>query len=308
MPEKHISGRFLDVVTMPGLVCLFFFVASTALLPSSAMRLETSPGAAKTSVEGGLLGTACDWGQRWALAMFAPLDPYPTDEGDHERLGCNANTLAQVMYYHRRCPTGSVEYTVPGFEATSMDFDAEAAENGLCDWPRFTARSRNVTTDVGTTAVARYIYAAALVVRRSWGSPRGTPHYLLSHEKQDVAVSEHYGMEITRLHIKHATMAREEAENVLAQEINEHRPVIAYLIHDGHFGHLVVLDGFRRAASGTEVHVNAGDDGFNNGWYSFHGPMCFTHYKNGTLPADGGCAHHFSHVSYLKLIRPMTPV
>lgn len=288
---------------MPGLV--YFSVAFTALLSCDAFRLETSLGAESASAEGLL---ACAWGQRWALAMYAPLNPHPTDAGTHERLGCNSNTLAQVMHHHRRCPVGSVEYTVPGFEATGMDFDAESAD-GLCDWSRFAARSQNVTTDAGTAAVARYIYTAALVVRRNWGSPKGTPHYLLSHEEQDAEVSEHYGMAVSRFHIKHTTAAREEAEELLAQEIDAHRPVIAFLINEGgHLGHLVVLDGLRRAASGPEVHVNAGHDGFDNGWYDFHGPMCFKHYNNGTSPADGGCAHRFSHVSYLKFIRPITPV
>lgn len=240
--------------------------------------------------------------------MFAPLNPQPTDEGTHERLGCNANTLAQVMYYHRRCPTGSVEHTVPGFETTGMAFDAEAAENGLCDWTRFAARSQNVTTDAGTRAVARYIYAAALVVTRKWGSPAGTPHYLLSHDEQDEAVSEHYGVTVSRFHIEKNAAAREEAESLLVKELDRHHPVIAFLVHDeDHLGHLVVLDGFRRADSGPEVHVNAGQDGFNNGWFDFHGPLCFTHYKNGTLPADGGCAHRFRHMSYLKFIHPRTP-
>lgn len=264
------------------------------------------------------------------MAMFAPLNPHPTDEGAYERLGCCASSLAQVLYFNRRCPTGSVEYTVPGYEATGMDFDA-AAESGLCDWSRLAGRPLNSTTDPGTSAVARYIYATALVVERRWGSPKGVPHYLLDHDAQDAAVSRHYGVDVSRFHIAKTEAARAEAESLLVEELDHRRPVIAFLVWLGldqrggpeaswseafllqdeasleaaFAGHLVVLDGYRRANSRFEVHMNAGQDGFNNGWYDFDETICFARNKNGT-PTEhlSGCAHRFDHVSYLKFVRP----
>lgn len=236
--------------------------------------------------------------------MFTPLNPHPTDEGAHERLGCCATTLAQVLYFHHRCPTGSVEFTVPGFESTGMDFDAEATNHGLCDWPQFAGRALNSTTDAGTSAIAKYIYATALVVRRKWGSTRGTPHYLLDHEAQDDEVSEHFGVDISRFHIAKTEESKREAQNLLVEELDHQRPVIAFLVWHGFDGHLVVLDGYRREGSRFKVHVNAGQNGFNNGWYDFDRRMCFALHKNGTATDHRHCAMRFDHVSYLKFVRP----
>jgi len=259
----------------------------------------------------GLLSTSANWGQRWALAQFAPLNPRLTDEGPHERLGCTATSLAEVMYYHRRCPSGRVEFTVPGYPTTAMDFDEEAARHGLCDWSRFVGRPQNVTSDAGTVAVARYIYAMSLTVQRKWGSyADNMQHYLINHDEQDAAVSSHYGMAVSRFHVKHSRESRREAEALLAEEINHRRPVVAYLARHGSHGkhgHMVVIDGVRGEGSAFEVRVNAGYDGHNNGWFNFHEPVCFARYTNGTLPLDGSCARLYSHVGYLKFVRPLAP-
>lgn len=255
----------------------------------------------------GLLGTTADWGQRWALAQFAPLNPRQTDEGPNERLGCCSASLAQVMYYHRRCPTGKVEFTIPGYPTTAMDFDEEA-QHGLCDWPKFVGHSLNFTEDPGTSAVAKYIYAMSLTVRRKWGSyADDMKHYLIDHEEQDAVVSAHYGMNIRRFHIARTKSSKIMAEALLAKEINHGRPVIAFLVrHGSHgkYGHMVVMDGFRKVGSASKVRINAGYNGHNNGWFHFRGPFCFHRYTNGTRPLNGTCARLYDHVGYLKFVRP----
>lgn len=257
-----------------------------------------------------LVNTSADWGQRWVLAQFAPLNPRLTDEGPNERLGCVSTSLAEVMYYHRRCPTGKVGFTVPGYQTTAMDFDEEAAKRGLCDWSQFVDRPRNVTTDAGTSAVARYIYAMALTVKRKWGSYAvDMKHYLIDHDAQDAAVSAHYGMAVSRFHLTSTDESRREAEDLLVDEIKHRRPVIAYLARSGSqgtYGHMVVMDGFRGEGSAFEVRVKAGYDGYNSGWFRFDGPYCFHGYTNGTHPLVDTCARLYSNVGYLKFVRPET--
>jgi hypothetical protein len=94
------------------------------------------------------------WAQRWGFAQFSPLDPTPgSDSGLHWRLGCAATALAQIMFFHRRCPAGTVNYTAPGYSPTGMNFSSEA---GLCDWGSMPSAPLNWSSDPGMRAVAKF--------------------------------------------------------------------------------------------------------------------------------------------------------
>jgi len=88
-----------------------------ALRLASAAALALAAAAPPLSAAAGRMAplTTTEWGQRWAFAQFAPPNPAPRDQGLHERLGCLSTALAQIMFFHRRCPAGAVDYTAPGF-------------------------------------------------------------------------------------------------------------------------------------------------------------------------------------------------
>jgi hypothetical protein len=103
------------------------------------------------------------WGQRWGYAQDAPLwpsncsswtPPCPRDAGPNVRLGCESTAIAQIMFYHRRCPTGAVNYAAAGFPNATMNYTAEAAT--LCDWPSFALAPPNISGDPTVQKV--YIY------------------------------------------------------------------------------------------------------------------------------------------------------
>jgi len=114
--------------------------------------------------DGGLINTT--WGQRWGYSQFAPPAnlsfPNPRDQGTQCRLGCAATAVAQIMFFHKLCPSGAVNYTVPGFAPTGMNFTQQAHRSTtggapLCDWGSFANAPPNKTSDATMKAVAKVI-------------------------------------------------------------------------------------------------------------------------------------------------------
>eukprot|EP00746_Dinoflagellata_sp_MGD_P048298 gnl/MRDRNA2_/MRDRNA2_219702_c0_seq1.p1 gnl/MRDRNA2_/MRDRNA2_219702_c0~~gnl/MRDRNA2_/MRDRNA2_219702_c0_seq1.p1 ORF type:complete len:288 (+),score=39.19 gnl/MRDRNA2_/MRDRNA2_219702_c0_seq1:74-937(+) len=259
-----------------------------------------------------LLNTS--WGQRWAYAQYAPACGKSChDQGEHWRLGCASTALAQIAYFHRLCPMGSVGYTVPGFSETRMDFDAET-KKGLCMWQSFADAPPNTTSDSHMKAVAKYEYAAALILQKTWG----TGDYELTHEARAKAAMEHYGFENITI-ISLTNFSADEVLAAIIEEIDFQRPLkmqihMAGNIHSNSDDvtmpprfHHVAVDGYHVEANKTfRVHINAGHSGFDNGWYDWNAPICLKHYPNGTTPADGSCAALYNDMSYRELwrIRP----
>jgi len=244
----------------------------------------------------GLLKT--NWAQRWAFAQFTPLSKHPEAfDGVHERLGCESTALAQIMFFHRLCPTGSVSYTAHNFSVTAMDFDQEASRNGLCDWPSFaTSPSPNATNSTSMTAVARYEYAAALIVEKQWG----TGGYMLSHAGRAEAAAKHYGAEII---IVTAESSREVHLATISNELDQQHPVEMWISNMAQTSfHHVVVDGYRHDSGKFMVHLNVGHSGFDNGWYDYNAPICLMHAPDGTRPAGGGCHKLYDAINHKELM------
>lgn len=233
-----------------------------------------------------------EWGQRWSFAQDAPLSRDPaSDAGTHERLGCLSTALAQIMYFHRRCPSGTVSYSVTGYASTGMNFSAAAA-GGLCDWDRLALAPPNESSSPAMAAVARYEYAAALIVQKTWGT--GT--YGLSHNRRAAAAAQHYGMRVDVLR------ANETADSALRSavrdSIDRRLPLqlqVGSSVHTTEHHH-VVVDGYAVEGQTFLVHLNVGHSGFDNDWYDWASPICLKHYQNGTVPGSegsGGCAFRY---------------
>jgi hypothetical protein len=81
-----------------------------------------------------------------------------------------------------------------------MNF-TQAAAAGLCDWSSFTNAPPNASASDTMRHVARYEYAASLVVKKEWG----TGSYELLHNGRCAAAAEHYRMETALLRANGST-------------------------------------------------------------------------------------------------------
>lgn len=221
-------------------------IAAASLLIGAAV----GTGGNVSSLGNGLLTTT--WAQRGAYAQFAPQD---------ERLGCASTAFAQIMFFHRLCPTGSVSYQAPGFPTTAMDYDQQA-KKGLCDWSQFTAAPKEGTTEM--TAVARYSYAAALTMEKKWG----TGSYMLTHAQRIASAEKHYNV---KGQIVLADAPETEQIQAIKEEVDNQRPLQMHIRNkkETEF-HFVVIDGYKQNNDKFMVHLNLGHGGGDNGWFDFH--------------------------------------
>eukprot|EP00747_Dinoflagellata_sp_TGD_P004605 gnl/TRDRNA2_/TRDRNA2_111653_c1_seq1.p1 gnl/TRDRNA2_/TRDRNA2_111653_c1~~gnl/TRDRNA2_/TRDRNA2_111653_c1_seq1.p1 ORF type:complete len:330 (+),score=27.80 gnl/TRDRNA2_/TRDRNA2_111653_c1_seq1:88-990(+) len=243
------------------------------------------------------------WGQRWAYAAYAPpANGSAVKDGLHERLGCWSTALGQVMHFHRLCPSGAEGYSAPGFNKTSMDFDKEA-EHGLCDWSSFADTPPNTTTSAATMAVAHYLYAAAIVLQKKWG----TGDYMLSHSERAKAISKHFPVSASISSLSgEGNVSRASMKLNLKADLDRGWPAMLHIgSRDRRGFHDVAIDGYMEQNSQFMVHLNVGHSGFDNGWYDFDGEICLHHYPNGTIPAKShsrSCAHLYDDVSYREVL------
>ena len=242
-----------------------------------------------------------EWGQRWAYAMYAPDVPRPTDSGRHERLGCASTAISQILYFHRRCPLPGVQqYKAPGYPLTGMNFTAEI--HTLCDWDRFEPNPPNTSSAPAMQAVAKFEYAAALIIEKKWG----TGDYMLSHHERAAAVAARFGVGVSILSTVSNASSITEIEAAIVADLHRQQPLKLHITNKQHSEyHHVAIDGQRRDSNTGRlfVHLNVGHSGYDNGWFPFEGPFCLRHYQNGTTPEDGSCAFLYDDANYREIWR-----
>ncbi|MBN1873529.1 MAG: C10 family peptidase, partial [Anaerolineae bacterium] len=197
------------------------------------------------------------WGQRDEFTRFSP---------DHLRLGCWSTAIAQIVYYHRLLPLGSVSYTTSTGYAIHEDFDAYSF-----NWDRFVNKIAADTSETSIDEVARYAYFTAVVIQKDFD----TGDYLLGHAERAEAVATHYDAEA---HLySSSSHSMEQLEQIIQQEIDAHRPVLLHLrtlAYSGDVGyHAVVADGYYMDDGQLWVHINMGVEGYTDGWYNFAEPI-----------------------------------
>jgi hypothetical protein len=191
------------------------------------------------------------------------------------------------MFFHRRCPSGFVSYTAPNFSETAMNFTAAASTEGLCDYPHFGLKPPNMSTDPSLVSVARYEYAASLIVQKEWG----TGSYLLSHAGRASAVAKAYDADVKIVGGGNAS-AEEIATAVMDDLSGKYKdgspipgcsagcPLKLQIGSFAPYWHHVVVDGFRHTNSTVlEFHLVVGHSSYDDGWYDVRKPICFRHYQ-----------------------------
>jgi len=199
-----------------------------------------------------------NWGQRNEYTRFSP---------GNNRLGCWSTALAQIAYYHRLRPHGSVNYTSTYGYVTDEDFDSYQF-----DWDLFTNKITGSTPEDVINETVRYVYYTACAVQKDWG----TGSYMLSHWGRSIAMENHYGVNAYFYYDYHPM---ETIRQVVQDQVRAGRPVMMHLRdldHDSY--HAVVVDAWRYEGDAFMVHIEYGSEGSYNGWYDFDAPI--RHYND----------------------------
>jgi hypothetical protein len=207
------------------------------------------------------------WGQDGATkyALYSP---------GHWRLGCWSTAFAQILYYHRLAPHGSVSYncTTYGYHIS------ENLNSYSFDWNLFVNSINSGTPQASVQQVAKYSYYASVVIEKDFG----TGDYVLSHLGRANALEDHYNCETSLSalgwsfdghSIHYYTMS--DLEGIVEDELNAGCPVMLHIRNtdsDPTY-HAVALDGWRTQSGNFQVHVNMGHEGSEDGWYNFAGTI-----------------------------------
>ena len=220
----------------------------------------------KNRLIGPLLETK--WGQRGEYARFAPQKK--TGSNDRFRLGCWSTALAQILYYHRLKPFGTVRY-ITSRSCTDNKFCKiyQPLQDDDFDWKEFVDEIGRNTPENKREEVARYCYYTAVVVEKDFG----TGSYKLTHSKRANAVSTHYN---TIAHLYSTEENKDslgEIKQIICEEIINARPLMMHMrsVKKGEERayHAVVVDGAGYIGQRFIIHINMGLMGRNNGWYDF---------------------------------------
>lgn len=196
-------------------------------------------------VQGPLMRTR--WAQGGAYATFTP---------SHELLGCWSVAFAQVLAYHRLSPHGVVTYK------TSNGLTVSDTLSSNVDWLLLADSLGLHTPEASINEIARYCYAAALVMQKDFG--RGE---YIDLPGVPVRVSKHYRCLVERLDVERCDMT-----SILSSELYARRPIVVYFddildINVVRNGHTAVIDGSAWHGDQMMVHLELGWGGGSDGWY-----------------------------------------
>ncbi|MGY2134483.1 C10 family peptidase [Hymenobacter sp. HD11105] len=215
-----------------------------------------------------------NWDQFGIYARYAPAQ---------ERLGCWSTALAQILYYHRLRPAGTVNYTCSNGYAVQ-----DTLSRYPLPWHHFAPQLNAGSAPEEIEAVARYSYLTAAAVQKDFGTGR---YRLVVNpagqiEKHYAAQAVFYGSFTgesplskaqldaiaTKENIRHL-IGPDSVKWVIRREIKAKRPVYFHYGNFTSFGHSTVIDGYHEQHGVFWVHINYGSGGFRTGWYDLFRPI-----------------------------------
>ena len=225
----------------------------------------------KNRLIGPLLETK--WGQRGEYARFAPR--IKSGSNDRFRLGCWSTALAQILYYHRLKPFGTVPPYTTSINSSCIGEDGKPCEivqppHNNFDWNEFVDEIGHNTPENKIEEVARYCYYTAVVVEKDFG----TGDYILTkHSERANAVSTHYNTIAHLYSTKKNKDSLGEIKQIICEEIINARPLMMHMrsvkVGGKRHYHAVVVDGAGYIGQRFIIHINMGLMGRDNAWYDF---------------------------------------
>ncbi|MBN2580234.1 MAG: C10 family peptidase [Pirellulales bacterium] len=226
-----------------------------AILAFFALILPLTASLSRAAVTTPLLSTT--WGQDGAstYALYSPA---------HWRLGCWSTAFAQILYYHRLLPHGSVTY-----DCTDYGYHVSENFNSYSfNWNLFVNSINGSTPQASVQQVAKYSYYAAVTIEKDFG----TGDYILSHNARANALEDHYNC-TTAVHSAWLLYPISAIEDDIEEELDVGYPVMLHLRDNNDNYHAVAVDGYRTQGGEFQVHINMGHEGADDGWYNFEDPI-----------------------------------
>jgi hypothetical protein len=231
--------------------------AAAKLLINTTPQTHNSAGISSQS-NSYLLKTT--WGQRDRYAKYSP---------ENKRLGCWSVALAQILYFHRLTPEGTVSYL-----CTKKRYSIkESFGENKFSWGLFVDKFDDKNSTDSQNEVAKYIYCTSVAIQKDFG----TDSYVLKkHAQRAAAIARYYGCE-TKLHDNNK-YSLTQIKQIIKQEIDLRRPLMLHLrslstdLSDKDY-HAVAVDGYRIRKDEFWIHINMGHKGSDNDWYDFSLPI-----------------------------------
>lgn len=200
------------------------------------------------------------WKQGGDFAKFEP---------NKDRLGCWSTAFAQILYYHRKSPSGTQRYTCKNGSDIYEDFSTHTF-----DFSIFVDEFNDTTPMDSIDEVARYCYFCAVVIQKDFFPP--DYGYMIYGEQRAEEVQEHYGV-LTKYYKPGQGIPRNDPmiKDLIQNELKARRPMMLYLEskpddEGKKAGHAVVIDGYHLDKGKFLVHLNMGWGGKDDGWYDFY--------------------------------------
>ncbi|NIF04368.1 hypothetical protein F3J23_02845 [Chryseobacterium sp. Tr-659] len=215
-----------------------------------------------------------NWDQWGIYAKYTP---------EKQVLGCWSTALAQILYYHRLKPSGSVSY-----RCSKGYIISDTLSHYPPIWKNFTSTIHDKSSLRAIDAVARYSYLTAVAIRKDFGTSR----YLEminpapQIEKHFACKATFYGSFTGAIPFSQEQMKgiaeKEQIRHIIDKdsiimliknEIRYKRPVYFHMGNFTTYGHSTVIDGYVEKNDVFYVHINYGAGGFRTGWYDLFKPI-----------------------------------
>ena len=192
-----------------------------------------------------------DWGGTEKFNKYMPGKSSP---------GCHSTAMAQILFYNRMQPYGTVEYISSKGYKVSLDLS-----DHKFDWNLFESNINDTTPGKISDEMARFVYYVSALLQKDYG----TGNYMKKfHKKQ---ISRHVNCEVHEyVRYKGLITSKRKLIRTVTREINELRPVYFHYTGFNGDGHSVVIDGYRNEGDNFMVHLVFGKGGNQTGWYDFN--------------------------------------
>ena len=221
---------------------VYYLIAGTSFPLTSPAKLKSDTILVKTK-----------WKQMGGFEKYTP---------DHLRLGCWSTALAQIVYFHKLKPFGTVSYTSRnGYNIH------ESIDSSKIHFESIVNQIDSTTEKEALNATARYNYYAALAVQKDFGTDR-----YMNKLAYSALLEQHYQVKVNRYISWRRVLPNhiDKLEKIIREELDEVRPVFLHFSDLKGFGHSVVIDGYKTENKTLVVHINQGQGGPQDGWYAFN--------------------------------------
>ncbi len=214
------------------------------------------------------------WDQWGSYAKYTP---------ENQVLGCWSTALAQIFYYHKFQPSGTINYTCSkGYQIK------DTLSNYRFQWADFTPSISKSSAAKNVMAVSRYSYLTAIAIGKDFGTPKYrqlvNPGPLAEQHFScittfyvcftgDIPFSNMQLEAIAQQERIKAIVNEPQITELITTEIDQRRPVYFHMGNLGTYGHSTVIDGYQWKANQFLVHLNYGAGGFRTGWYELFKPI-----------------------------------